>query len=68
MVGATSTLEVTPDEAEVLLTARSQGDLTLMLRAYTDAQGTTEIGNTHAADGVVHVFRSGAATDVKVAR
>ena len=68
VVGATGTLEVTPEEAEVLVTSRSQGDLTLMLRSYTDAQGPTQIGTTHAAAGVVHVFSAGQATDVKVAR
>ncbi|MBE7217102.1 MAG: Flp pilus assembly protein CpaB [Caulobacteraceae bacterium] len=68
VVGATSTLEVTPQEAEVLVSARAQGDLTLMLRAYTDAQGPTEIGSAGGDSGVVHVFRSGQATDVKVAR
>ena len=70
VVGATGTLEVTPEQAEMLVTSRAQGDLTLMLRAYTDAQGPTQIGTVHAAAaaGVVHVFRSGQATDVKVAR
>ena len=69
VVGAVGTLEVTPSQAEFLIQARAQGDLTLMLRSYADAQGPTEEGTVRrTADGMVHVFRSGQATDVKVAR
>ena len=70
VVGATGTLEVTPGQAELLVLARAQGDLTLVLRSYADVQGPTEIGSVHraAVDDVVHVFRNGQATDVKVAR
>ena len=68
-VGATGTLEVTSDQAELLIQARAQGDLTLILRSYADAQGpTTEGAAKHTVDGMVHVFRSGQSTDIKVAR
>lgn len=69
VVGATGTLEVTTDQAELLIRSRAQGDLTLILRSYADAQGpTTEGAPKRTADGLVHVFRSGQSTDIKVAR
>ena len=70
VLGATGTLEVTPEEAEFLVLARAQGDLTLVLRSYADAQGPAQIAARPPAvsDGVVHVFRNGQAVDVKVAR
>lgn len=69
-IGATGTLEVTPDQAELLIRSRAQGDLTLMLRSYADAQGPTTEGAARraTADGMVHVFRSGQSTDIKVTR
>ena len=68
VVGATGTLEVTSGQAELLVAARAQGDLTLVLRSYADAQGPSEVGYTAPQASVVHVFRSGQSTDVKVAR
>ncbi len=70
VLGATGTLEVTPDQAEYLVLARAQGDLTLVLRSYADAGGAAQIAARPplVSDGVVHVFRSGQAVDVKVPR
>ena len=68
VVGATGTLEVSAGQAELLVAARAQGDLTLVLRSYADAQGPSEVGYTAPQASVVHVFRSGQSTDVKVAR
>ena len=44
VVGATATLEVTPDEAELLALSKSQGELTLILRSYADTSGGSTAG------------------------
>lgn len=72
-LGATATLEVAPEQAEALVLARAQGELTLVLRSYADAAGPTVEGRIKRAQDlvtpqVVHVFRGGAAADVRVAR
>jgi pilus assembly protein CpaB len=72
-LGATATLEVAPEQAEALVLARAQGELTLVLRSYADAAGPTVEGQIKRAQDlvtpqVVHVFRGGAAADVRVAR
>ncbi len=71
--GMTATLEVSPDQAEAIVLARVQGELTLVLRSYADASGPTVEGEMHRAEAaappVVRVFRAGApAEDVRVAR
>lgn len=72
LVGATGTLEVTPSQAELLAMAKSQGQLTLVLRSYADADGPSTAGEIHGAEVArapsVRVFRAGVATDVAVAR
>jgi pilus assembly protein CpaB len=74
-VGATATLEVTPEQAELLALSKSEGELTLILRSYADIAGPTTAGRGARADGpaiaapaVVKVYRNGAAADVMVAR
>ncbi|CAN5158122.1 Flp pilus assembly protein CpaB [soil metagenome] len=71
--GMTATLEVSPDQAEAIVLARVQGELTLVLRSYADASGPTVEGQMHRAEAitppVVRVFRACApAEDVRVAR
>jgi pilus assembly protein CpaB len=75
VVGATATLEVTPDEAELLALSKSQGELTLILRSYADTSGGSTAGGgprlaqqVTVAPTVVKVFRNGAPSDVQVAR
>lgn len=72
-LAATATLEVAPEQAEALVLARAQGDLTLVLRSYADGAGPTVEGAVKrvrdlVTPQVVHVFRGGAAADVRVAR
>lgn len=71
--GATATLEVSPEQAETVVLARAQGELTLVLRSYADASGPTVQGVIRRAEAeqvpVVRVFRSGGQPEeVKVAR
>jgi pilus assembly protein CpaB len=74
-VGTTATLEVTPEQAELLALSKSQGELTLILRSYADIGGPSSSGGgpravqtATIAPTVVKVFRNGAAADVLVAR
>ena len=74
-LGATATLEVTPEQAELLALSKSQGPLTLILRSYADANGPAIAGKgPHLASeqmgtpAVVRVYRNGAPSDVAVAR
>lgn len=70
-VGTQATIELSPTQAEDMVLARAQGELTLVLRSYADAAGATSTGEIHrsaAEPPVVRVFRSGQETEVKVAR
>lgn len=69
-VGATATVEVDAGQAETLIMAKAQGDLTLALRSYAEAAGGPRLGPGASAGpvGVVRVFRNGVPSDVKVAR
>ncbi len=70
-VGSQATIELSPAQAEDMVLARAQGDLTLVLRSYADAAGAASTGDIrrNAGDGsVVRVFRDGQESDVKVAR
>ncbi len=74
-IGATATLEVTPEQAELLALSKSQGELTLILRSYADIAGPASAGGgprvaqtTTVAPTVVKVFRNGAPADVMVSR
>ena len=71
--GSTATLEVSPEQAENIVLARVQGELTLVLRSYADATGPTVEGAMHRASAeavpIVRVFRPGGQIEqVKVAR
>lgn len=74
-VGATATLEVTPDQAELLALSKSQGELTLILRPFSEIAGPPSAGGgpnmsqtATVAPTVVKVFRNGAPADVMVSR
>lgn len=70
-VGAQATIELSPVQAEDMVLARAQGELTLVLRSYADAAGATSTGDirrTPLEGSVVRVFRSGQESEVKVAR
>ncbi len=65
VVGATATLELSSNQAEVLVLAKAQGSLTLILRSYADTDGPTEtVARSSLDDGdpvnaaVVRVFRN----------
>jgi pilus assembly protein CpaB len=75
VVGATATLEVTPDEAELLALSKAQGELTLTLRSYADTAGASSAGSgprlaqqVTVAPTVVQVFRNGAPSMVAVSQ
>jgi len=61
VVGATATLEVGPRDAEALALAKSEGELSLVLRSYADTAGPS--GRVQAARvqaSAVRVYRGGA--------
>jgi pilus assembly protein CpaB len=71
MIGATATLEIPADDIDALARAKTQGDLTLILRSYADAAGPSgRVGSTDSLDlgDVVRVYRSGQVSEVRVAR
>ena len=71
MVGSTATLEIPEDDIDALARAKTQGDLTLVLRSYADAAGPSgRVGPPASLDlgDVVRVYRSGQVTEVRVAR
>jgi pilus assembly protein CpaB len=70
-VGATATVEVSPEQAEQLVVAKGAGQLTLVLRSYADAAGpaTSGDGAPAGANGngnVVRVFSPGESSSVMV--
>ena len=61
VVGATATLELGPDDAEALALAKSEGELSLVLRSYADTSGPS--GRVRAPQPqatAVRIFRGGA--------
>lgn len=61
VVGATATLEVRPSDAEALALAKSEGELSLVLRSYADAGGPSgAVGSGPREVSAVRVFRGGA--------
>lgn len=61
VVGATATLEVGPSDAEALALAKSEGELSLVLRSYADTagpSGAVRTGGRQAASAV-RVYRGG---------
>jgi pilus assembly protein CpaB len=66
VVGATATLAVNPADAEALALAKSQGDLSLVLRSYADLNGPS--GRTPGSDRVASATAAAAVTTVRVFR
>ena len=65
VVGATATLEIRPQDAELLAQAKSEGELSLSLRSYADTGGPSgSVGRRQtaadAAPQAVRVYRGGA--------
>jgi pilus assembly protein CpaB len=68
-VGATATVEVSPEQAQQLVVAKSVGQLTLVLRSYADAAGPATSGAPSGPSGngnVVRIFSPGESTSVMV--
>lgn len=72
VIGATATLEVTPQDGQVVTLAKASGTLSLMLRSYADAAGpsgaVTMAPTGSNDDQPVRVYRNGQATEVTVSR
>jgi len=71
VVGATATLEISGRDAEVLALAKSEGELSLVLRSYADTAGPSgrtpaATRRSDAAANVVRVYREGEAEAVVV--
>ena len=69
IVATTATLEVGPEEAEVLAHAKASGPIALALRAYTDLAGPSGISERQAERGdssAVRINRGGQTTSVSV--
>lgn len=68
VVGATATFEVSPEDVEALSLARSQGTLSLVLRAYADRDQPSGRVATQRDVQTVRVFRNGQPSEVTVNR
>ena len=67
VVGATATLELGPQDAEALALAKSEGDLSLVLRSYADTEGPSgRVAQPPRQNTVVRVYRGGEADTVVV--
>jgi len=61
VVGATATLELGPRDAESLALAKSEGELSLVLRSYADTAGPSGgVGSAARQSQAVRVYRGGA--------
>ncbi len=61
VVGATATLELGPRDAEALALAKSEGELSLVLRSYADTGGPSgRVAPAVRQSSAVRVFRGGA--------
>ena len=61
VVGATATLEVAPRDAEALALAKSEGELSLVLRSYADTGGPSgRVAPVVRQSSAVRVYRGGA--------
>lgn len=60
VVGATATLEVAPADAEALVLAKSEGELSLVLRSYADTAGPSGRVQAPRQSAAIRVFRGGA--------
>ncbi len=71
VIGATATLEVSPNDGQVVTLAKASGTLSLMLRSYADASGPSgavAAAPTGGGDKSVRVFRPDQTTEVMVSR
>ena len=67
VIGATATLEVGPSDAEALALAKSEGELSLVLRSYADTGGPSgRVAAPTRQSAAVRVYRGGAAEVVVV--
>ncbi len=68
VVGATATLEVGPRDAEALALAKSEGELSLVLRSYADTAGPSGAvrAGRAAQSAAVKVYRGGGDPEVVV--
>lgn len=61
VVGATATLEVGPRDAEALALAKSEGELSLVLRSYADTGGPSgRVAPVARQSSAVRIYRGGA--------
>lgn len=61
VIGATATLEVGPSDAEALALAKSEGELSLILRSYADTGGPSgRVSAGPRQSAAVRVYRGGA--------
>jgi pilus assembly protein CpaB len=60
VVGETATLELLPQQSEILATAQTQGKLSLALRSLEDAESDSEQEQTDS--GTIVMVRSGVIT------
>ena len=67
LLGAVATLEVAAADAEVLVRAKAQGEVVLVLRSYSDAGGPSGRGGVSTQDvGSVRIIRNGQPSEVMV--
>lgn len=61
VVGATATLELGPRDAEALALAKSEGELSLVLRSYADTAGPSgRVQTDRTQSSAVRIYRGGA--------
>ncbi|MBX3478721.1 MAG: Flp pilus assembly protein CpaB [Brevundimonas sp.] len=61
VVGATATLELGPRDAEALALAKSEGELSLVLRSYADTAGPSgRVQTARTQSSAVRIYRGGA--------
>ena len=71
VIGATATIEVSPQDGQVVTLAKASGTLSLMLRSYADAagpSGAVTMAPSGNNDQTVRVFRNGQTAEVMVSR
>ncbi|CAN5425286.1 Flp pilus assembly protein CpaB [soil metagenome] len=66
VVGATATLEVRPSDTQALALAKSEGELSLVLRSYADTAGPSGRVQTPREASAIRIFRGGAPETVVI--
>ena len=66
VVGATATLELRPSDSEALALAKSEGELSLVLRSYADTAGPSGRVQAPRESSAVRIFRGGAPETVVI--